>query len=61
MYVTSSCDKWEYYLIDFVQGYTNHSASFTKIVQGEYVLYIDVNINTDFKVRFDSQVRMQRP
>jgi len=61
MYITSSCDKWEYYRIDYVQGYTNHAGSFTKVVPGEYVLYVDIDAETPFKVRFDSHVRMEEP
>jgi len=43
MYITSNCDKWEYYRIDYNQGYINHSAFFARANPGEYALYIDTD------------------
>lgn len=31
MYITSSCDKWKFYRIDYVQGYENHVGYFTRV------------------------------
>ncbi len=61
MYITSNCDKWEYYRIDYVQGYTNHSAAFTKVIPGEYVLYVDPEAAGPLSIRIDSHVRMEEP
>lgn len=58
MYISSNCDKWDYYRIDYVQGYINHSAFFTKVVPGEYILFIDPDFSGPLKIRFDSHVRM---
>lgn len=41
MYIESNCDKWEYYSIDYVQGYHNGTTFFSDVVVGDYVLYVD--------------------
>lgn len=42
MYIESTCDKWDCYRIDFVQGYHNNASFYTKVMTGHYVLFIDV-------------------
>lgn len=61
MYVSSDCDKWRYYRIDYVQGYENHAGFFTKVEKGEYVLFIQAEYNGNLRVRFDSHVKMEEP
>ena len=61
MYIESNCDKWEYYHIDYVQGYHNNSSCFTRVVAGFYVLYVDADIDGPINVRFDSFVSMTKP
>lgn len=34
MYISSSCDKWKFYRIDYVQGYENHAGFFSKVEPG---------------------------
>ena len=61
MYITSSCDKWQYYSIDYIQGYENTASFFTSVVPGEYVLFMHVENVGPFRVRVDSFVNMERP
>jgi hypothetical protein len=61
MSVESTCDKWEYFRIDYVQGYTNYCAFFTKVVPGDLVLFINTPFNGPIRVRFDSHVKMRKP
>ena len=57
-YISSSCDKWEYYKIDYIQGYENHSALFTQITNGDYVLFVQPDINGLLHIRFDSHIKL---
>lgn len=61
MYITSNCDKWEFYLIDFVQGYENHSSKFAIVDPGEYVLFIHADLIGNIRVRFDSHIKIEEP
>jgi hypothetical protein len=61
MYGESNCDKWEYYRIDYVQGYTNHSAFYSRVLPAEYVLYINCDYSGPVRVRFDSHVKITQP
>ena len=61
MYISSNCDKWEYYRIDYVQGYENHAAIFTKGTVGDYVLFIDAEMTGNIRIRNDSHVKMDPP
>ena len=61
MYIESNCDKWDYYAIDYVQGYHYNSAEYCRVIEGFYVLYIDAEYNGPLNVRFDSFVPMTKP
>lgn len=61
MYVTSNCDKWSYYRIDYVQGYESRGTFFTQLIAGEYVLFIDTEHKGQVNLRIDSFARMDRP
>lgn len=61
MYISSTCDKWKFYRIDYVQGYENHAGFFSKVEPGEYILFIQAEMTGSVRVRFDSHVRMEEP
>lgn len=61
MYVSSSCDKWDCFGIDYVQGYHNTATYYCKAVEGSYVLYVDAEFNGPINVRIDSYLAISKP
>ena len=40
LYANSTCDKWEYRRIDFLQGYNDSITFYEHVSPGHYVMFI---------------------
>ena len=56
LYSDSTCDKWEYRRIDFLQGYHDSTTFYEHVSAGNYVLFIKTEEEMQIRVRIDSHL-----